>query len=82
MEGIFKDIITGISGLNSGQIDRVAFWTFCLVIVTLLLWLIAWRQLGGINRVTKADFSNKFNDNYVNDITTVGAEIFSSVLPV
>jgi len=58
-----------VSDLFAGQVDRVAFWTFALVIATLLLWWIAKRQLGGINKVTKADFIKKFSDSFFSDTT-------------
>ena len=69
MTNIFQKIVTEISGLNFGQIDRVALWTFFLVLVTFFLWLVAKNQLGGINKVSKADFIKKFSDSFFSDTT-------------
>ena len=61
---MINDILTCIAGLSGGSIDRVALWTFGLVIVTMFLWLIARKQLGGINKTAKADFIKKFTDGF------------------
>ncbi len=69
MEGIFKSIVIYILGLNYEKLDMVAFWTFFLVLVTFFLWLVAKRQLGGINKVSKADFIKKFSDSFFSETT-------------
>jgi hypothetical protein len=73
---MIRDILTKISGLSGGQIDKIALWTFALVVATLLLWWIARKQLGGINRTAKADFSNKFDDNFFNKTTRTLVMLF------
>jgi len=66
---MIRELIIKIAGLSAEKIDRIAFWTFALFLATLFLWWIAKRQLGGINKTTKADFIKKFTDDFFNETT-------------
>ncbi len=68
---MIHDILKYIAGIKLSDltIDRVAFWTFVLTIITLFLWWIARKQLGGINKTTKADFIKKFTDDFFSETT-------------
>lgn len=56
--------ICGTTSHNGTDIDMVSFWTFCLVLATLLLYLVAKYQLSGISKTSKADFIKKFNNDF------------------
>ncbi len=69
---MIKGIITRISGTttyNGIAVDRVAFWTFCLVLATLFLLWIAKKQLGGISKTAKADFILRFTEQFFGEET-------------
>jgi hypothetical protein len=73
---MIRSLIVKISGLSFGQIDRVAFWTFILVIVTFLLWWVGKKQLGGISKTAKADFIKKFSDQFFSKDTQLVVMLF------
>jgi hypothetical protein len=56
--------ICGTTSHNGTDIDMVSMWTFCLVLATLLLYLVARYQLSGISKTTKADFIKQFNNDF------------------
>lgn len=69
---MFKECLIHLCGTtaNSGsEIDMVSFWTFSLVLATLLLYLVARYQLSGINKTTKTDFIKRFNSEFFVDTT-------------
>jgi len=66
------------SDCASSSIDLVALWTFSLVIATLLLvvatlflWRVSYKQLGGISKTTRADFIERFSNKFFNSETRV-----------
>jgi hypothetical protein len=64
---MLKECLSHICGTTSHtgtDIDMVSFWTFCLVLATLLLYLVAKFQLSGISKTSKADFIKKFNNDF------------------
>lgn len=64
---MFKECLGHICGTtthNGTDIDMVSLWTFCLVLATLLLYLVARYQLSGISKTSKADFIKKFNNDF------------------
>jgi len=56
--------LCGTTAHNGTDIDMVSFWTFCLVIATLLLYLVARYQLSGIKKTTNADFIKQYNNDF------------------
>lgn len=46
---------------NVTEMDFGALWNFILVLVTLLLWYVAKKQLGKISKTTQAEFIDNFN---------------------
>jgi hypothetical protein len=67
MEDICK-YLWGTTASN-GDVDRVAFWTCVTAIATITLFFVAWYQLVGLKKVSKADFINKFTDGFFNENT-------------
>ena len=64
------------SDCASSTIDLVALWTFSLVVATLLLvlatlllWRVSYKQLGGISKTTRADFIERFSNKFFNPET-------------
>jgi hypothetical protein len=64
-----EDFFKFLFGANNSNVDRVAFWTFVVAFATIVLSLIAWYQLLGLRKISKADFINKFTDNFFNTET-------------
>ena len=64
-----ENLLKFICGTANSEIDRIAFWTFFLTLVTGVLCYIGWKQLSGINRVSKADFLKKFDTEFFNEKT-------------
>jgi hypothetical protein len=62
---IIKETVT----YSCCSFDKTAFWTFVLTLTTIALCLIAWRQLRGLGKVSRADFINKFNKDFFNPTT-------------
>src|ERR1700748_73958 len=62
METIYKFF----GGSIYDDFDRAGFWTMLLTLTTIALCVIAWKQLNGIKKVSKADFINKFTDKFFN----------------
>jgi len=61
---MFKEYLGQLCGTTKhtgSDLDMVSFWTFCLVVATLLLYMVARNQLSGISSTTKADFVKQFN---------------------
>lgn len=69
---MLKECLVGLCGTNAHtvtEIDMVSLWTFCLVLATLLLYLVARYQLAGISKTTKADFIKQFNNDFFQEHT-------------
>ena len=64
----FLKFLCGTSGVNL-NVDRVTFWTFIIAVATIALFIMAWYQLLGLRRISKADFINKFTDGFFNSDT-------------
>jgi hypothetical protein len=55
--------------LCSPNIDWTATGTMIIAFVTFIVALIAWRQLGKTNKISKADFAHRFKNDFFNERT-------------
>jgi hypothetical protein len=69
---MINDIVNFISGTSSYTgytFDRIGLWTLLLVVATVLLWLVARKQLSGLGKTAKMDFIRKFSFEVFSDLT-------------
>ena len=62
-------ILIGLSGCVYFIYKGEDAWVFATAMATVLLWIVASAELGGMNKVTKADFIKKFSDGFFKDET-------------
>ena len=62
-------MIAGIIGYLYVPNKDHELWIFITASATVFLWLVAFAELGGVNKTTKADFVKRFTDGFFNETT-------------